>query len=143
VPSSRPNLESTFLPVQQAIVSATRQNSEYGRIADSTVGVVFLGTPHRGSKAAAWGRLITCLAPPGFTTEDRLLKALEEGSDSLRDRLHEFSSWLFSQSLPVVCGFEELVTDYSSRAGIIGKFMSFKELVRKRITLDPQGWLLT
>jgi hypothetical protein len=92
--------------------------------------VVFLGTPHRGSPAATWGALITSLAPPGFATEDRILKDLEEQSDALTDRLRDFSRWLFFESVPVVCCFEQLMTDYSSRIGYVGKILPFKELVR-------------
>ncbi|KAM3548408.1 hypothetical protein ARSEF4850_009431, partial [Beauveria asiatica] len=115
--------------IEQAIVSASRQDSEYSSIAQSTVGVVFLGTPHRGSPAASWGALIASLAPPRLVTEDRLLKDLEEQSDSQADRLRDFSRWLFSESVPAVCAFEQLVTDYSSRAGAVVKFMGSPKLV--------------
>jgi len=122
------------LNIRQAIVSASRTDSECIHIAGSTVGVVFLGTPHRGSAAATWGVLIASLAEWAFTTEDKLLEALEEQSDSLKDRLHDFSHWLFSESVPVVCCFEQLVTDYSSRIGYAGKILPFKELVRSLST---------
>ncbi|KHN94745.1 Peroxisomal targeting signal 1 receptor [Metarhizium album ARSEF 1941] len=115
--------------IEQAIVSASRHCSEYLSIAESTAGVIFLGTPHRGSPAARWGAMIASLASPGFVTEDRLLKALDEQSDSLADRLRDFSRWLFSDSVPVVCAFEQLMTDYSSRAGFVGKLLPSKELI--------------
>ncbi|EXK78230.1 hypothetical protein FOQG_17083 [Fusarium oxysporum f. sp. raphani 54005] len=114
--------------IEQAIVSASRQ-SGYLEIAESTVGVVFLGTPHRGSAAASWGVLITSLAPPQLTAENRILKDLEEQSSSLTDRLHDFSRWLFVESVPVVCFFEQLATDYSSRMGAVGKIIPSRELV--------------
>lgn len=94
------------------MVSATRHNLEYTPIAQSTAGVVFLGTPHRGSRAATWGVLITSLAPPSFVTEDRILKDLEAHSGTLTDRLHDFSRWLFSESVPVLCCYETLKTKY-------------------------------
>jgi hypothetical protein len=111
-------------------VSASRPGLGYGPIGESTVGVIFMGTPHRGSRAAAWGRLITSLASPGFITEDRLLKDLELQSGTLMDRLHDFTHWLFTESVPVVCFYEKLVTDYSTRAGIMGKAIPFKRPVR-------------
>ena len=126
------NYQPTVLTIQ-AIVSATRHGSEYLHIAESTVGVIFLGTPHRGSPAAAWGALITSLAPPGFVTENRLLKALEQQSDSLADRLHDFSRWLFAESVGVLCCFEQLPTDYSPRAPFVGKLLAPKEMVRAAI----------
>lgn len=139
VRGNRPIL--TFRPTVltiQALVSATRHGSEYLPIAESTVGVIFLGTPHRGSPAAAWGALIASLAPPGFVVEDRLLKALEQQSDSLADRLRDFSHWLFSESVSVVCAFEQLATDYSYRAGFVGKFLPSKELVRVPMAVAHQ-----
>lgn len=108
----------------QAIVSSSRHDSLHPRISECTVGVLFLGTPHRGSPAAAWGAMIASLAPPGFVSETRLLKALEDQSDALTDRLRDFTCWLFSESVPVICAFEKLATDYSSRLGVAGKFLS-------------------
>lgn len=87
-------------------------------------------TPHRGSAAAKWGDLIVSLAPPQLTPEGRILKDLEEQSGTLTDRLHDFSRWLFSESVPVVCCFEQLETDYSSKVGHMGKMLPFsKKLV--------------
>jgi len=100
------------------------------QIAESTVGVIFLGTPHQGCQVASWGRWVATLAPPGVVTEHRLLEVLEEQSDASTDRLHDFSRWLFSESVPTICGFERLVTDYSSRMGFMGKVAPLKELVR-------------
>ncbi|KAJ3494179.1 hypothetical protein NLG97_g4251 [Lecanicillium saksenae] len=125
--------------IEQAIVSATRNGSEYLGIAESTVGVIFLGTPHRGSPAAAWGALIASLARPGFVTEDRLLKALEQHSDSLSDRLRDFSRWLFLESVSVVCAFEKLPTNYSSRVGFPGKFIPSNMLVVSELSACIDG----
>jgi hypothetical protein len=74
--------------------------------------------------------MIASLAPAGFDSENSLLKDLEKHSGTLTDRLHEFSSWLFSESVPVVCCFEQLKTDYSSKIGYVGKLISPKEMVR-------------
>ncbi|KAH7000576.1 hypothetical protein EDB80DRAFT_618126, partial [Ilyonectria destructans] len=115
--------------IEQAIICASQQGSGYTEIAGSTVGVVFLGTPHRGSAAAAWATLITSLAPPQFSSEKRILKDLEERSGTSTDRLHDFSRWLFHESVSVVCCYEQLLTDYGSRVGSIGGMLSFKELV--------------
>ncbi|KAK9444704.1 Ankyrin repeat-containing domain protein [Metarhizium brunneum] len=115
--------------IEQAIVSASRHCSPYLSISASTIGVVFLGTPHRGSPAAAWGAIIASLMPSGLAPEDRLLKALEKHSDSLGDRLRDFSGWLVSESVPVVCAFEQLVTDYSSRLPLLGTFVPSRTLV--------------
>ncbi|KPM42707.1 hypothetical protein AK830_g3870 [Neonectria ditissima] len=109
--------------IQQAIVSASQQGSRHSDIAESTAGVVFLGTPHRGSAAATWGALIASLAPSQLAFEKRILVDLEKQSSSLVDRLHSFSQWLFVESVPVVCFFESLVTDYTARMGLLGKVL--------------------
>lgn len=101
----------------------------HSEIAASTAGVIFLGTPHRGCGFATWGKIITSLASPLIHCEDRILKSLEDQSDVLVQRLHEFSRWLFSESVPVVCCFEKFHTDYSRRVGM-GKSGIISTLVR-------------
>ncbi|KAJ5618524.1 hypothetical protein N7528_006635 [Penicillium herquei] len=105
--------------------------STHREIAHSTAGVVFLGTPHRGSSSVAWGRRIVAIARLRFPCEDRILKDLEKNQGTLQDRLQEFSRWLISESVPVVCCFEQLTTDYSKRLpGLLGNIApSFPELV--------------
>ncbi|KFZ13980.1 hypothetical protein V501_03452 [Pseudogymnoascus sp. VKM F-4519 (FW-2642)] len=124
-----PDLRSAVLNIRQAIVSS-RLYSEYMHIAESTVGVIFLGTPHRGCEAAKWGVLIASLGGLLGSTEKRILEDLQQQSGTLTDRLHDFSSWLFSESVPVVCYWEQLETDYSTRAGPL-RFMKsmLKEVV--------------
>ncbi|KAK3689501.1 hypothetical protein B0T22DRAFT_440978 [Podospora appendiculata] len=109
-------------------------------IEQSTAGVVFLGTPHRGSPAATWGLLITSLAPPGLTTEDRILRELDVHSATLVDRLRDFSMWLFSESVPVLCCYETLTTDYSARAGALGNMVPLKQLVVPELSACIDGY---
>ena len=73
------------------------------------------------------------------STEERILNDLQEQSGTLIDRLHDFSSWLFSESVPVVCYWEQLATDYSTRAGPLGFIVKsmLKEVVRMRMTVSP------
>ena len=90
------------------------------------MGVVFLGTPHRGTKAAKWGSVVATSAKAlGFSTEDSILKNLQEDSESSRDLLYEFTLWANRASLRVVCFFEQHETDYGKRFGV-----KWKELVR-------------
>ena len=111
-------------------MSANTQDGLFQYLATSTVGIVFLGTPHRGTKSTKWGELIACSGKAlGFATEDRILKDLREDSETLMDLLYTFTLWLFRMSIPVVCFFEQYVTDYGVRVGL-----SWKELVR--ILLD-------
>lgn len=51
----------------------------YERLLGRIKAVVFCGTPHRGSNAAAWGRIITKMAAVAFIdTNSRLLSELHE-----------------------------------------------------------------
>ncbi len=130
---------------RQAIVSSTQDTSEYRSIAQSTAGVVFLGTPHRGSAAAARGLLITTLAAPGAVTEDRILKELEVDSGSQADRLRDFSMWLFAESVPILCCYEVEKTDYfpSLSSGPLGNIIPSKELVSSPKGLTALSCYLT
>lgn len=101
----------------QALVNADTHDGPFEDIAVSTVGIVFLGTPHRGTKSTKWGELIAFSGKAlfGFETEDRILKDLREDSETLMDLLYTFTIWLFRMSIPVVCCFEQYVTDYGAR----------------------------
>lgn len=54
----------------------------------------------------------------GYETEGRILKDLREDSEPLADLLYTFTLWLFRTSIPVVCFFEQHVTDYGARLGV-------------------------
>lgn len=46
------------------------------------------------------------------------MKDLREDSDPLVDLLYTFTLWLFRTSIPVVCFFEQHVTDYGKKFGL-------------------------
>ena len=95
------------------------------------MGIVFLGTPHRGTQAAKWGEIVATSAKAlGFGFEDSILKDLREDSEHSRDLLYEFTLWANRAPLKLVCFFEQHKTDYGKRFG-----MAWKELVRHP---DPQ-----
>lgn len=94
-------------------------------VANSTVGVVFLGTPHRGTASTKWGEMIALTGKLlGLGSENSILKDLREDSETLNDLLHEFTLWLFRNSVPTVCFFEQHETDCGARFSI-----RWKELV--------------
>lgn len=90
------------------------------------MGVVFLGTPHRGTQAAKWGEIIATSAKAlGFGSEDSILKDLREDSESSRDLLYEFTLWANRALLTLICFFEQHQTDYGKRFSV-----TWKDLVR-------------
>jgi len=81
----------------------------------------------------------------GEVTESRILKGLEEQSEALTDRLRDFSGWLFSHSVNVMCCFEKNVTDYSSRIRPLGSVLPSdwtKQLVCTPHPLNSSVFLL-
>lgn len=91
----------------------------------SAIGVIFLGTPHRGSPSSKWGEiLVRCGRTLGLKSDDRILKDLHESSEVLTDLLYPFTIWLFRMSVDVFCFYEQHETNYGERFGT-----KWKELV--------------
>ena len=89
------------------------------------MGVIFLGTPHRGTQARKWGEYVARTAKAlGFRSDDTILRDLREDSEGLRDLLYEFTLWTNRSQLKLVCFFEQHETDYGKRFGV-----TWKELV--------------
>ncbi|OBT66018.1 hypothetical protein VE03_03233 [Pseudogymnoascus sp. 23342-1-I1] len=105
---------------RRAIVNA-HLHDDRENIAMATAGVLFFGTPHRGSKDASWGRIIAELGGySGFGSYDGIIKDLEEESTNQIDLLHSFSIWLRRMSAETVCFFELKPTDYGRKVGLTG-----------------------
>lgn len=90
-------------------------------IATATAGVLFLGTPHRGSKDASWARVITNVGKQfGLGSHNGIIEELEKASENQMDRLHHFTCWLRRMSVEIVCFFELKETDYGRKVGLPG-----------------------
>ncbi|KAM0548837.1 hypothetical protein ACHAPJ_009693 [Fusarium lateritium] len=95
-------------------------------IFESTKGIVFLGTPHSGSKSATWGLLATNLAKFALQgSNQKVLRGLvpnsellETFSEQFRQLLDEggFSvhSFYETQTMSTLYGIEDVVVPYSS-----------------------------
>ena len=106
-------------------MSANSRGETFQYLAASTVGIVFLGTPHRGTKASKWGEWLAYTGDKlGLGTNDAILKDLREDSETLNDLLYEFTLWLSRMSVLTVCFFELHKTNYGQRVG-----GSWKEMV--------------
>jgi hypothetical protein len=76
---------------------------------DATKGVIFLGTPHRGSNRAAWANIARNLNQAMLRNDNpRIFEALMRGSevlerlqDSFSGLLHSISVYSFLENLPV------------------------------------------
>ncbi len=81
-------------------------------IFDSSFGIAFFGTPHRGSEFANLGQLVARVAGLGLTKEEsHMLRALEQGSPELERIADSFSRFLPKTSKGLaVYSFQEGLT---------------------------------
>jgi hypothetical protein len=66
---------------------AHESDNTYGDISKSCKGIIFMGTPHRGTDIASWGTLLSRLANAltlSSTVRTDLFKDLETGSKTLQ-----------------------------------------------------------
>lgn len=76
--------------VKQALVWA-HMEPRYQNIKDHTLGIVFFGTPHRGSGKATYGKTLANVATGVMhKPKSRLINALESNSDTLLRLTSEF-----------------------------------------------------
>ncbi|KAK7398584.1 hypothetical protein QQX98_012040 [Neonectria punicea] len=86
---------------------------------EETVGLVFLGTPFRGTKWQPFLDSIARLMGPAGSHRG-IIKDLGYDEPSLRDSLHSFCRLQNRLSTPVSCCCELLKTDYGRRHGVGG-----------------------
>ncbi|KAF4969328.1 hypothetical protein FSARC_3402 [Fusarium sarcochroum] len=112
---------------EEALVkSKSSRQSKLLPIFESTKGIVFLGTPHSGSKSATWGLLATNLAKfalqgsnqrvlRGLTPNSELLEALSEQFRQLLDEgAFSVHSFYETQAMSTLYGIEDVVVPYHS-----------------------------
>lgn len=81
---------------------AIEDNQDVRDILECTVGVAFLGTPHRGSDKADWGRIVqNVVKATGFDTSDKILRELAVDSALLEDLRRQFAKLLHKPSFRI------------------------------------------
>jgi protein SERAC1 len=102
------------LVIKQALIKSAEYNSHgrhptLGEIYASTKGVIFLGTPHRGSDKESLGEVVSKVAKFSFRQpNEQLLQTLKLNSHILENQRDQFTT--ISKDLPIVCIREELPT---------------------------------
>ena len=98
--------------VLQALVRSTEyhhnqlsHNASLSTVFACTTGIIFLGTPHRGSSKASLARLIARVIR-GVDASERLLNTLEVNADILERERNSFDT--LRRDLFVACLYEEL-----------------------------------
>lgn len=109
----------------QALVLANSDPATYETAFKLTAGVIFLGTPHRGSSAQPLGELIAgCAITLGLPAERALLDVLREDSLTLHELVNQFTRIVGQQSIPVKCFFEVYKTPVGRRIPWLGSFVN-------------------
>ena len=81
------------------------------QIFESTYGLIFFGTPHRGSSLAEWGEILRRVsAISGFDTNSNLLQGLKPDSERLEELREEFNKMLHEK--------EWMITSFQETTGI-------------------------
>jgi len=99
------------LVIKEAIILAARnakhlRHQDLGDIYTAVVGVIFLGTPHRGSDLESLGQVVASIAKASFRRPNtQLLGSLSSNSHILEKQRDDFVT--VSKDLQVVCFYEE------------------------------------
>ncbi|KAK8035531.1 LipA and NB-ARC domain-containing protein [Apiospora rasikravindrae] len=102
------------LVIKEALIRSAeyfhnQQDEELGAIYACTKGVVFLGTPHRGSDLTPYGHIVAKAAKLALQNpNDHLVTLLEKESAILEHQRKSFSS--ISKDLALACVYEEMPT---------------------------------
>jgi hypothetical protein len=88
---------------------AKANNFDFPRISSSTTGMVFMGTPHRGTGKAlqTQGQLYKAIVAANLDVEDSILLTLEEGNETLVDVVNEFTRLIHGQPPVKIFSFFE------------------------------------
>ena len=93
--------------IRSAECDFTKQNVELGSIFVLTKGVIFLGTPHRGSEQTKFADIIAKLASAALhRPNSKLIEVLKQDSDVLESQRSSFSA--ISEKLPVARFYETI-----------------------------------
>jgi hypothetical protein len=101
-------LDDRWPDVGQALFQA-KIEARYKNISESTIGIIFLGTPHRGSEKATYGKVLATVAT-GLLNKPppRLVQALQENSGALmrlttdfRFQLPNYQVYSFYETKPM------------------------------------------
>jgi len=73
------------LLVKEALVESKKQQPDSHKtdVYKSVQGIVFFGTPHKGSNDAKWGLILRSIASAAFDTNDKIIRVLEPDSELL------------------------------------------------------------
>jgi len=109
-----------MLLINKALVFAYQPKGDFLPVVMSTTGIIFLGTPHRGSQLAPLGTTIAnCASVLGFDTNTTLLKTLIPDDKRSIALLSSFTSTAAKLRMKLWCFYETQSSSISR--GALGK----------------------
>lgn len=133
--TNRPEYLSPFI---QALDNSRRSQHQpkYLRIYESTKGIIFLGTPHRGSGSAEWAQIISDLAR--FALQDSntsILRGLSPNSELLENLQNSFLQILEDGKIHVHSFYETMgMTGLYGLRGVVSRTMAFNQESNQKLT---------
>jgi hypothetical protein len=97
--------------IEKALVLAKLRAEQYGSILHSTRGILFLGTPHRGTTTQTIPYHISTISSYFIKNEPGLLELMRLNSEGLKDVLYDFCLLAYEARIPLFCFFEQYPTD--------------------------------
>ena len=102
---SYPDTDPSQALIKSAECLHTGQNFNLGCVYKYTRGLLFLGTPHRGSEQTGFADIIAKIASVALRQPNKnLIEVLRKDSDVLEGQRSSFSA--ISKDLPVACIYE-------------------------------------
>lgn len=93
--------------VAQMIARAFRERARYKSIVESTVGVIFLGTPLRGTAVAGMAQWLGLMRGfMGKETSQTLIKGLQENENNLNNMIQDFAEVANQNQFEIRCFYE-------------------------------------
>jgi hypothetical protein len=106
--------------IKSAAYQSHGRHPTLGEIYAHTRGVIFLGTPHRGSNKASLGEVIAQVAKYSFRQpNEQLIRTLQHDSHILENQRDQFTT--ISKDIPIVCIREEIPTG----VGMVREYADF------------------
>ena len=122
-------------------VRASDSNDNHKDITDCITGIIFLGTPFRGSDSQSYARTIGTILSVLGKANAKIYDVIAPNSQALKDQLNDFVRIVNRQSMPIFCFFEQHKANLSRILGTsLAHYVSIRPLLL--INVSPVVWHL-
>ena len=87
------------------------------KVLEATVGIVLLGTPHRGTDGMTAGDLVDRIIRAGAGAYASSLTSLQANNEMVEDTVHGFTTVAREQHVSIHCFFEQKSSEVSKMFG--------------------------